>query len=211
QKITGARGLSISWAGLSHFSIALHRLNPAPTRPWLLFFPDITGKKWKLPFSTRSERNWSCRSGQKRRIKRSPRLAREQPVGIAGEAAYWAQRHVTDDAGNPQIGIIDERAGELLVIGEIGADEARDVVHFAAHLPALDHGINGIEPPLDAAAIGLLLQDDLGKHVHRPRQVTQLDHRLVARDDAGRLEAAHPLEAGARRQPDPLRQLRNGR
>ena len=37
----------------------------------------------------------------------SPRLAREQPVRIAGKAAHRAQRHVTDDAGNPQFGIVE--------------------------------------------------------------------------------------------------------
>src|SRR6266849_7877560 len=125
----------------------------------------------------------------------STRLAHEQSFRIARKAAHGAQRHVADNASNPKIRVVDESAGHLLVVRKIGANNASDVVDGAAHFPALDHGIDGVKTLFEAAAIGLLFQDDLGKHIHRSRQVTQLDYRLISGNDAGGLESAHAFEA----------------
>ena len=82
----------------------------------------------------------------------SPTLARQQPLWIAGKAPHRPQRHVAHDAGDTELRIVDELAGELLVLRKIGRDDARDVVDVAAHLPAFDHGIDGAEPLLEPAA-----------------------------------------------------------
>src|SRR3954466_15264927 len=102
------------------------------------------------------------------------RIAPEQLLRIAGEPADRAQRHVADDAGGAEPVVVEERAGQLLVLGEIGAHEARDVVDGAADLPALDDGVDRGQPLFEPAAVGLLLQVDLGKDVDRPRQPAKL-------------------------------------
>src|SRR5499427_9703272 len=60
------------------------------------------------------------------------RFACEQRIRIAGKAADRAQRHMADDARDAEIFIVDQRAGELLVGREIGADETRHVIDGAA-------------------------------------------------------------------------------
>src|SRR5215471_12468507 len=112
------------------------------------------------------------------------RFACEQRVGVAGKAADRAQRHMADDAGDAEIFIVDQRAGELLVGRKIGANEACHVIDGAADLPALDHLVDRGEPLLEPAAIGLPLEDDFGEDVDRPRQPGKLDHRLISGDDA---------------------------
>src|SRR5262245_10324268 len=81
------------------------------------------------------------------------RFACEQRVRVAGKAAHRPQRHVAHDAGDAQIGIVDQRAGELLVGREIGANEPRHVIDGAADLPALDDVVDRGEPLLEPAAI----------------------------------------------------------
>src|SRR5437660_1172682 len=76
------------------------------------------------------------------------RFACEQRVRVAGKAADRAQRHMADDAGDAEIFIVDQRAGELLVGREIGANEARHVIDGAADLPALDDLVDRGEPLL---------------------------------------------------------------
>ena len=88
------------------------------------------------------------------------------------------------DAGDAKIFIVDQRAGELLVGREIGANEACHVIDGAADLPALDDLVDRGEPLLEPAAIGLPLEDDFGEDVDRPRQPAELDHGLVSGDDA---------------------------
>ena len=88
------------------------------------------------------------------------------------------------DAGDAEIFIVDQRAGELFVGREIGANEARHVIDGAADLPALDDLVDRGEPLLEPAAIGLPLEDDFGEDVDRPRQPGKLDHGLVSGDDA---------------------------
>jgi hypothetical protein len=51
-------------------------------------------------------------------------LACEQRVRVAGKAADRAQRHMAHDAGDAEVFIVDQCAGELLVGCEIGANEA---------------------------------------------------------------------------------------
>src|SRR5215831_7442823 len=77
----------------------------------------------------------------------------EQRVRVAGKAADRPQRHVADDAGDAEILIVDQRAGEFLVGCEIGANEARHVIDGAADLPALDDVVDGGEALLEPAAI----------------------------------------------------------
>src|SRR5689334_9894800 len=100
------------------------------------------------------------------RPKRSCRLlAYQQSLRVAGKTAHRAQRHVADNARNPQIFVIEERAGDLLIIDKVRADEASEVVDLAAHLPAFHHCLDRSESTFETAAVGLLLQNDLGKHV----------------------------------------------
>src|SRR5215472_11250148 len=77
------------------------------------------------------------------------RFACEQRVGVAGKAADRPQRHVADDAGDAEIGIVDQRAGELLIGREIRAHEPRHVIDGAADRPALDHVVDGDEALLE--------------------------------------------------------------
>ena len=117
---------------------------------------------------------------------------------------------MADDAGHAEPVVVEQRAGQLLVLREIGAHEARDVIDVAADLPALDDVVDRGQPLFEAAAIGLLLQDDLGKDVDRPRQPAKLDDGVIARDDARGFKPPHALERRPRRQPDRLRQLLDG-
>src|SRR4026207_710667 len=84
-------------------------------------------------------------------------------LGSSSYSASSAQAAAA--ARHPEGIVVGQRAGELLVLREIGADEARDVIDVAAHLPALNHLLDRGQPLLEAAAIGLFLQDDLGKDV----------------------------------------------
>src|SRR6266545_5342524 len=61
-------------------------------------------------------------------------LAGEQRVGVAGEAADRAQRDVADDARDAEPRVVDQAGGQRLIGGEIGADEAGQVVDGAADL-----------------------------------------------------------------------------
>src|SRR4029450_9990731 len=81
----------------------------------------------------------------------------QQRLRIAGEAADGAQRHMADDTGDAEGLVVDQRARELLVGGEGGADEAGEIVDGATHLPALDHLLDGGEALLEATAGGVLL------------------------------------------------------
>src|ERR1700675_2423812 len=83
------------------------------------------------------------------------RLGLEQPVRIAGKTAHRAKRHMADHAGDTEIGIVDEVAGQLLVAGEVGTYDAGDVIDRAADFPALDHGIDGGHVLFETAAVGL--------------------------------------------------------
>ena len=111
----------------------------------------------------------------------------------------------------PRLVIVDQRAGELLVAREVGANETHDIIDVAAHLPALDDLVDRGKPLLETAAIGVLFQDDLGEDVDRPRQLPKLDHGLIAGDDAGRFQPADPLERGTRRQSYRFGELLDGR
>src|SRR5262249_26812824 len=110
------------------------------------------------------------------------RFACEQRVGVAGKAADRAQRHMADDAGDAEIFIVDQRAGELLVGREIGADETRHVIDGAADLPALDHLVDRGEPFLEPAAVGLSLEVVFGAEVDRPRHAAEPDNGVISGD-----------------------------
>ena len=98
-----------------------------------------------------------------------------------------------------------------LVDGEVGADEPGDIVDRAAHLPALDHIVDPEETLLESRLPVLLVEDDLGEDIDGPLQVRDVYDGLVSGYDFRRFEAAHALEARARRQSHPLGQLLNGR
>src|SRR5215467_3325677 len=153
----------------------------------------------------------SARRGRNGGLLTLRRFACEQRVRVAGEAADRPQRHVADDAGDAEIFIVDQRAGELLVGREIRANEARHVIDGTADLPALDDVVDGGEALFEPAAVGLPLQDDFGEDVDRPRQPGKLDHGLISGNDARGLEAPHPFERRPRRQPHRLRQFLDGR
>src|SRR6516164_9003557 len=140
-----------------------------------------------------------------------PRFACEQRVRVAGEAADRPQRHVADDAGDAEILVVDQRAGELLIGREIRADEPRHVIDGAADLPALDDVVDRGEALLEPAAIGLPLEDDFGEDVDRPRQPGKLDYGLIPGNDARGFQTPHPFERRPRRQPHGLRQFLDGR
>ena len=91
---------------------------------------------------------------------------------------------MADDAGHAEMVIVEQHAGELLVLREIGAHEARHIIDVAADLPALDDVLDRCQAFFEAATIGLLLQDDLGKDVDRLRQPAKLDDGVIAGDDA---------------------------
>ena len=63
--------------------------------------------------------------------------------------------------------------GQLLVLGEIGAHEARYVVDGAADLPALNDLLDGGKTAFKLALLRLLLQDDLRKYVDRLRELAE--------------------------------------
>src|SRR5262249_21714956 len=107
------------------------------------------------------------------------RVACGERVRVAGKTAHRGARHVADDAGDAEILIVDQRAGEFLVGCEIRANEARHVIDGTANLPALDDVVDRGEALLEAAAIGLPLQDDFGEDVDRPRQPGKLHHGLI--------------------------------
>src|SRR5262249_36186621 len=89
-----------------------------------------------------------ARCGQNGGLLTLRRFACEQRVRVTGKAADRPQRHVADDAGDAKIGIVDQRAGELLVGREIRADETCHVIDGAADLPAIaDDTVRGLERP----------------------------------------------------------------
>src|SRR5262245_37764414 len=55
-------------------------------------------------------------------------LAHQERLRIAGEAADRAQRHMADDARDTELRIVDQAVGELLIAGQVGADETRHIV-----------------------------------------------------------------------------------
>src|SRR5262245_20709095 len=66
-------------------------------------------------------------------------LPRDQRFRVAGEPGHGTKNHVADDAGDAEAFIVDQCAGQFLIAGKLGTDEARHVVDGAADFPALDH------------------------------------------------------------------------
>src|SRR5215813_7777567 len=102
-------------------------------------------------------------------------LALEQRLRIASEPPDRAQRHVTDDACDSELWIIDQAVGEFLIARQVGADETRHIVDGAAHLPALDDLLDRGEPFLEIALTCLLLKDDFGEDRDGLRQPSDVD------------------------------------
>src|SRR5271165_1771363 len=138
-------------------------------------------------------------------------LAQQKRYRIPGEPADRAQRNVAHDTRNPELGAVDQCAGERLVTRDVGANEPRQIIDVAGDLPKLGELLDGGEPALGAVLAPVFLQGDLGENGHRPPQQFRRDDSLIAQNDASSFEPAHALKARARRQADGLRQLLDGR
>ena len=118
---------------------------------------------------------------------------------------------MADNASNAECLVVDKLVGQFLILGKVRTYDASDIVDPAADLPAFDHGIDRTDALFETAVIGLLLQDDLGEYIDRPRQQAKLDHGLISRDNPRLFEPAHAFQTRARRQSNPRRQFLNRR
>ena len=98
---------------------------------------------------------------------------------------------------------------EGLVGGEVGDLDLEEVVEVAGDVVGLyDFGQLG-DRAFEGEYVGTGVADepDAGDHPEAAPDRCRVDHRAVATDHAGFLEAAYASQAGRRRQPDPLGKL----
>src|SRR5690348_10463842 len=81
-------------------------------------------------------------------------LRRQQLLRVACEGADRTQRNMAGDPPHTELGIVDQRAGQRLIALDVGADETRQIVEVAAHLPALDYLVDGAQALLQAIRPG---------------------------------------------------------
>ncbi len=102
---------------------------------------------------------------------------------------------MADNASNAEVRIVDQLGGEGFVFAKIGANESCQIIELAAHFPTFDDLLDPGQAPLEATAMRLLFQNNLGENGQWAGQELQGHDRLIAGDDPCVLESAHPLQA----------------